>query len=124
MQSALACASRMPRPNLEREAQGGLSPTSYRTKLSPGPRSPPRRCRPQIVILNNINLPDHAGWFREHLLQAGLWREVISGYVDHANPSGNAQKLHGNASLRAICERRLQVDTVGQDRVRYEGGRV
>ena len=76
------------------------------------------------MILNNINLPDHAGWFREHLLQAGLWREVISGYLDHANPSGNAQKLHGNASLRAICERRLQVDTVGQDRVRYEGGRV
>jgi len=58
------------------------------------------------VILNNINLPDHAGWFREHLLQAGLWREVISGYLDNANPSGNAQKLHGNASLRAIYERR------------------
>jgi hypothetical protein len=58
------------------------------------------------VMLNNINLPDHAGWFGEHLLQAGLWREVLSGYLDDANPGGNAQKLHGNSSLRAIYERR------------------
>jgi len=63
-------------------------------------------CRPQFVLLNNINLPDHAGWFREHLLQAGLWREVISGYLEDANSGGNALKLHGNASLRAIYERR------------------
>ena len=69
-------------------------------------RQPPRRCRPQFVLLNNINLPDHAGWFREHLLQAGLWREGISGYLEDANSGGNALKLHGNASLRAIYERR------------------
>ena len=28
-------------------------------RTEPSPRPPPRRCRPQFVILNNINLPDH-----------------------------------------------------------------
>ena len=56
------------------------------------------------MVLNNINLPNHAGWFREHLLQAGRWREVVSGYLPDQNPGGNAEKLLGNASLREIYE--------------------
>ena len=56
------------------------------------------------MVLNNINLPNHAGWFREHLLQAGWWREVVSGYLPDQNSGGNAEKLLGNASLREIYE--------------------
>lgn len=55
------------------------------------------------MVLNNINLPNHASWFREHLLQAGWWREV-SGYLPDQNTGGNAEKLLGNASLREIYE--------------------
>mmetsp|Transcript_107254 Transcript_107254/g.346349 ORF Transcript_107254/g.346349 Transcript_107254/m.346349 type:complete len:310 (+) Transcript_107254:191-1120(+) len=38
-------------------------------------------CRPlRWVVVNNANLPNHAGWVREHLLsQGGAWAEVLSG---------------------------------------------
>eukprot|EP00446_Apocalathium_sp_SHHI-4_P075796 CAMPEP_0177563602 /NCGR_PEP_ID=MMETSP0369-20130122/73158_1 /TAXON_ID=447022 ORGANISM="Scrippsiella hangoei-like, Strain SHHI-4" /NCGR_SAMPLE_ID=MMETSP0369 /ASSEMBLY_ACC=CAM_ASM_000364 /LENGTH=326 /DNA_ID=CAMNT_0019050811 /DNA_START=21 /DNA_END=1002 /DNA_ORIENTATION=- len=38
-------------------------------------------CRPlRWVVVNNVNLPSHSGWVREHLLsQGGAWAEVLSG---------------------------------------------
>eukprot|EP00927_Polykrikos_kofoidii_P032481 TRINITY_DN27660_c0_g1_i1.p1 TRINITY_DN27660_c0_g1~~TRINITY_DN27660_c0_g1_i1.p1 ORF type:complete len:505 (+),score=61.02 TRINITY_DN27660_c0_g1_i1:91-1605(+) len=37
-------------------------------------------CRPlRYVVLNNINLPGHAGWIREHLMTKPDWAEVLTG---------------------------------------------
>lgn len=34
-------------------------------------------CRPDLVYLNNINLPNHPGWIRTRLLESGFYEEVF-----------------------------------------------
>lgn len=36
-----------------------------------------RYCRPRLVFVNNVNLPGHAGWVREHLLFDSRWKEIF-----------------------------------------------
>lgn len=50
-------------------------------------------CAPRWVIIHNVNLPEHAGWIKEHLLLDPRWAEVwggtfedLSGIVTFAQP--------------------------------------
>ena len=63
-------------------------------------------CKPRYYLINNVNLPDHAGWAKEWLLLRGNFAELASGAVTDYRAYANAQKLHGNQRMGDIYEAR------------------
>lgn len=45
-------------------------------------------CRPQLVLIANINLPGHAGWIARRLLRKSGWQELLVS-VEKWNSSGH-----------------------------------
>ena len=63
-------------------------------------------CKPRYYLINNVNLPGHAGWAKEWLLQRGRFTELASGTLIDYNAENNGQKLHGTRAMGSIYKLR------------------
>lgn len=51
-------------------------------------------CRPKFVLINNVNLPVHAGWIHQHLLAMPEWYEIATGVLELDEVSHNFLTTH------------------------------
>ncbi|CAD7959881.1 unnamed protein product [Amoebophrya sp. A120] len=48
-----------------------------------------KHCRPRVLFVNNVNLPQHSGgWIREHLVTAKNWLEIFTDAMIDADGGG------------------------------------
>lgn len=67
-------------------------------------------CKPRYYLINNINLPNHAGWAKEWLLNLkknGAFQEIANGKLIDPNAVLNAKKLHKEARMASVYRQRL-----------------
>lgn len=58
-------------------------------------------CKPlRWVVVNNMNLPSHAGWLRERLLTLPKWVEIFAGQTVDNSPSNLSPLLQDQFRLR------------------------
>jgi len=66
-------------------------------------------CKPQYYLINNINLPGHAGWARAWLLQLGRFTELASGTLTDYRAARTAQRIHGKSEMGPLYQLRSWV---------------